>query len=122
MKRKLRAALVATFLAAAAVQVPAQDAVYTPAQVAFLNAQIKKAQSRFAQQASAISGVPAEKIVGWIPNPNDWRAADPKFAVIPALERERKVRLTDEQRQQIVAADREMKAAIEKARADAKKR
>lgn len=98
----------------------AQDAVYTPAQVAFLNAEIKKAQGRFAVQVSVISGVPAHKVSKLMPT--DWRAGDPKFAVIPALERERNAPLTDEQRRQISAADREMKDAIARARIEATKR
>lgn len=111
------AIILLTGLPAAAL---AQDAVYTPAQVAFLNAEIKKAQGRFAVQVSAISGVPADKVSKLMPT--DWRAGDPKFVVIPALERERNAPLSDEQRRQISAADREMKDAIARARTEATKR
>ena len=122
MNKKLTTFLIAAVVIAGLQTTLAfpQDAVYTPAQVAFLNTEIKKAQGRFAQQVSVISGVSADKILKMMPT--DWRAGDPKFAVIPALERERAGRLTDEQRQQITAADREMKDAIERARAEARRR
>jgi hypothetical protein len=122
MKRNLTTSLVAAILLRAVWLPPAaaQDAVYTPAQVAFLNAEIKKAQGRFAVQVAAISGVPAGRVLKMMPT--DWRAGDPKFVVIPALERERGARLSDEQRQQISAADREMKDSIARARTEATKR
>jgi len=98
----------------------ARDEISTPAQTAYLQSEIKKAQKVFADKAAAISGVSADKI-GKI-MPVDWRAGDPKFAIIPALEKERGAKLSDEQRQQITAADREMKEVIERARVEAKKR
>lgn len=126
MKLRNRCAYLAAFFVVAAAQLPvpafAQEGVHTPAQAAYLNAEIKRAQGRFAQQVSEVSGTPANKVLAWLPNANDWRAADPKYAVIPALERESKTRLTEEQRRQIAAADREMKAAIDKARVEARKR
>ncbi|MBI4757268.1 MAG: hypothetical protein HY778_18045 [Betaproteobacteria bacterium] len=99
---------------------PAPAPVYTPTQVAWLQAEIRRAQQRFAQQASAISGVHPEKVMAWLPR--DWRAGDPRFAVIPALERERGARLSEDQRAEINAADREMKADILRARAEAAQR
>lgn len=121
MNKKLKSLIAATILAGSQMPIAlAQDAVYTPAQVAYLNAETKKAQGRFAQQVSAISGVSSDKILKMMPT--DWRAGDPRFAVIPALEKERNARLSDEQRQQITVFDREMKNAIEKARLEARRR
>lgn len=121
MNKKLKSLIAAAVVAAQQAPVAfSQDVVYTPAQVAFLNAETKKAQSRFAQQVSALSGVSPDKILRMMPT--DWRAGDPRFGVIPALETERRSRLTDEQRQQITAFDREMKSAIENARSEATRR
>ena len=126
MKLRNRCAYLAVFVLVAAFRMPApalaQEPVHTPAQAAYLNAEIKRAQGRFAQQVAELSGVPANKILAWLPNPNDWRAADPRYAVIPAVERETKTKLTDDQRQQIAVADRDMKTAIAKARVEARKR
>lgn len=126
-RSRLACRIVAAFLfagvaGAAPAQTPplAPPPVYTPTQVAWLQAEIRRAQLRFAQQVSAVSGVQAEKILAWLPR--DWRAGDPRFAVIPALERERGARLSEDQRAEINAADREMKADILRARVEAAKR
>ena len=126
MKVQLKSLAQFALLAAVAVticfppQSLARDQLSTPAQTAYLQSEIKKAQKVFADKVAAIAGVGADKIIKILPT--DWRAGDPKFAIIPALEKERGMKFSDEQRQQITAADREMKEAIEASRTEAKKR
>ena len=108
----------------AMAQVPAvapTGAVESPTQVAFLHAAVRRAHHHFAREAAAISGVAADKILHMLPKINDWRAGDPRYAVVPALEKARRAPLTDEERAKINVADREMKAAITQARLDAAK-
>ncbi len=112
--------------APARAQVPATvpapaGVVESPTQVAFLHAAVRKAHRHFAREAATISGVSADKILRMLPKLNDWRAGDPRYAVVPALEKALHAPLSDAQRQKINDADREMKASIAKARLDAVK-
>jgi hypothetical protein len=93
--------------------------IQSPTQVAFLQVKVKAARKRFAGEASAISGVPAEKILRCLPD--DWRAGDPRYAIIPCLEKARRASLGPEERQKIGDADLEMKADIARARVEALK-
>ncbi|MDD5297171.1 MAG: hypothetical protein PHU46_09670 [Rhodocyclaceae bacterium] len=97
---------------------PAASAVIqSPTQVAFLQARVKEARKRFSREAAVIAGVPAEKILLCLPH--DWRAGDPRYAIIPCVEKSRRVRLSPEEKQKIGDADLEMKAAIARARVEA---
>jgi hypothetical protein len=93
--------------------------IQSPTQVAFLQAKVKAARKRFAGEASVISGVPAEKILLCLPH--DWRAGDPRYAIIPCLEKARRASLGPEERQKIGDADLGMKATIARARVEALK-
>ncbi len=99
----------------AAAPVGAQS--QNPRQAAWLKNEIKNAQQHFVDQVAAISGVPAAKIRRWVPA--DGRDVAPKLAVLPALERARGAPLTEEQREKILAADRERYQAIERAKRSA---
>ena len=120
-------ALVLSVHAPARAQVPAASPaapvgiIESPTQVAFLHAAVRKAHRHFAREAAVISGVPADKILHMLPKANDWRAGDPRYAVVPALEKALHAPLTEDQRGKINAADREMKTAIAKARLEAAK-
>ena len=117
----------AVFLAMGGIHKPAQAqsqpgpaaVIESPTQVAFLQAKVKAARKRFAGEASTVSGVPAEKILLCLPD--DWRAGDPRYAIIPCLEKARRVSLGAEERQKIGDADLEMKADIARARVEALK-
>lgn len=98
---------------------PAGAIVESPTQVAFLQAAVKKAQRHFAREAASISGISFEKALHLLPNASDWRSGDPRFAVVPALEKARRAPLSDEQREKINGADRAMKEAIARARLEA---
>lgn len=104
-------------LASGAQSAPA--AISSPTQVAYLQARVKEARQVFAGKAAAVSGVAAEKVLLGLPV--DWRAADPRYAIIPYLEKARRAPLAPAQRQEIEAADQELKSAIAKARAEALK-
>ena len=104
----------------AAVPAPA-SVVESPTQVAFLHAAVRKAHRHFAREVAVISGLSADKILRMLPKINDWRAGDPRYAVVPALEKALRAPLTDAQRQKINEADREMKTAITQARLEAVK-
>jgi hypothetical protein len=93
---------------------------YSPSQAAYLKGEIRRAQERFVDQASVVSGVSADKIRQWVPT--DGRDVPPKVRVIPALERERGKPMTDEERQKVLAADQARYDAIERAKRDALKK
>lgn len=115
----------ALFLMVAGMHTPAQaqsqpgTVIQSPTQVAFLQAKVKAARKHFAGVASVISGVPAEKILLCLPD--DWRAGDPRYAIIPCLDKARRASLGPEERQKISDADLEMKATIARARVEALK-
>lgn len=117
-----QAMLTAPSAAPAATNIPPPKAAPTmsPTQVAYLQSVVKQSRRQFAAQAATIAGVPAEKILPHLPS--DWRAGDPRYAIIPALEKLSRAPLTDDQRQKITEADRNMKSAIAQARIDALKR
>lgn len=96
----------------------AADSALPPLSVASaarLQGAVRKAQKRFVEQVALITGVPLAKVHAMAPT--DWRAGEPRFALIPALEKELGQRLSDSQRQKIALADRDMKAEISQARA-----
>lgn len=93
--------------------------IQSPTQVAFLQAKVRGARKRFAAEASTISGVSAEMILLCLPD--DWRAGDPRYAIIPCLEKARGGNLGPDERQKIGDADLEMKATIRRARVEALK-
>lgn len=111
---------IAALVAVITVAVPAVAQVYKPAQVAYLKAEIKRAQERFVEQAAAISGVTPGRIREWVPT--DGRDVPPKVSVIPALERARGKPFTEDERKQLVAADQERFDAIDQAKREALER
>ncbi|PIV75537.1 MAG: hypothetical protein COW56_03075 [Rhodocyclales bacterium CG17_big_fil_post_rev_8_21_14_2_50_68_7] len=111
-RRRILAACAAAFALAAAAPVRAQN--YNPRQAAWLKNEIRQAQTRYVEQAAAISGVPAARIRRWVPT--DGRDVAPKLAVLPALERERGKPLSEEERRKLVAAEQERFDAIERAK------
>lgn len=94
--------------------------IQSPTQVAYLQSKVKEARKLFSQDAAGISGVPAEKILLCLPD--DWRAGDPRYAIIPCLEKARRTALGAEERKKIGDADLAMKAAIARARTEALQR
>jgi len=108
--------MIATTLLALAAALPAaaQDRIYTPTQAAYLKAEIRKAQERFVEQASALSGVPQARIRDWMAT--DGRDVPPKVSILPALARERGKPLSEEERAAVLAADQERFQAIERAK------
>ncbi len=117
-------------LAAGGVQLPARAqsasatasaaVIQSPTQVAYLQAKVKEARKLFSQDAAGISGVPAEKILLCLPD--DWRAGDPRYAIIPCLDKARRSPLGPDERRKIGDADLAMKAAIARARTEALQR
>jgi hypothetical protein len=106
----------------AQAQSPGQPAavIQSPTQVAYLQAKVKEARKLFSRDAAGISGVPADKILLCLPD--DWRAGDPRYAIIPCLEKARATPLGPEERKKIGEADLVMKAAIARARTEALQR
>lgn len=99
---------------------PAAAQALKPAQVAYLKAEIRRAQERYVTMTAAISGVPAAKIRDWVPT--DGRDVPPKLNVIAALERTRGKPFTEEERKRLVTADQERFDAVEQARREALRR
>lgn len=90
---------------------------YTPTQAAFLKGEIKRAQERYVAEAASISGVPAGKIREWVAT--DGRDVPPRLNVLPALERQRGVPFSEEQRNRLIAADQARYDAIARAKREA---
>ena len=113
-----KAAMVFAAALACSVQAQAQglskEQAYTPAQAAYLKGEIRRAQERFVETASAVSGVPQSKIKEWMAT--DGRDVPPKVNIVPALQRERGKPLSEEERARILAADQERYQAIEQAK------
>lgn len=112
----MRGGIIAVLLAACAGSFTAQAAerIYTPAQAAYLQGEIKKAQEQFVARVAALSGVPEKKIREWVAT--DGRDVPHKVNIVPALQRERGKPFSEEERQQVLAADQQRYDAIEKAR------
>lgn len=116
--RTLAAALLA--FCAAAGPALAQDPALSPTQVAYLRGEVKKAQERYVERAAALSGVAAAKIRTWVPT--DGRDVPPKVNVLQALAQERGKPFSEDERQNLIAAEKERFEAIEKAKKDALKK
>lgn len=109
----------AVMLAVSFVGAYAEERISRPAQAAYLQGEIRKAQLAFVGKLAALSGVPAARIREWVPT--DGRDLPPKVSILPALQRERGRAFSDEERQAIHAAEQERIDAIGRARREALK-
>ncbi|MGB0126267.1 MAG: hypothetical protein WBP72_01425 [Rhodocyclaceae bacterium] len=118
MNRTLWAAAVIAVAFVATAQ--AEERISRPAQAAYLQGEIRKAQQAFVARVAALSGVPEARIREWVPT--DGRDVPPKVSILPALQRERAAPFTEEERQAINAAEQERFDAIARARHEALKK
>ncbi|WP_341677820.1 hypothetical protein [Niveibacterium sp. SC-1] len=106
------------FLLAGGNLLHAAEPALTPVQVAYLNAETRKANEQFAARVAQITGTTPAAISKLMPP--EGRIADPAVRVISTLEAQRKETLPDEMKAQINAAERDRRAAIASAREAAK--
>ena len=112
MLRRVAAALCVVLACTAPAQ--AAERIYTPAQAAYLKAEIRWAQERFVDRVAAICGLPRAKVKQWVPT--DGRDVPPKVNMVSGLARERGKPFTEEERASLLAADMERYKAIELAK------
>lgn len=98
----------------------AEERISRPAQAAYLQGEIRKAQQAFVARVAAVSGVAESRIREWVVT--DGRDVPPKVNILPALQRERGKLFNDEERQAINAAEEDRFAAIARARQEALKK
>jgi len=98
----------------------AAEPALTPVQVAYLNAETRKANEQFVTRVAQITGSPASVVSKAMPP--EGRIADPAVRVISTLEAQRKQVLPDDMKTEIAAAERDRRAAIAAAREAAKKK
>jgi hypothetical protein len=117
MQKTLWAAILAAACVTGAL---AEERISRPAQAAYLQGEIRKAQQAFVARIATVSGVPESRIREWVPT--DGRDVPPKLNILPALQRERSKPFTDEERQAINAAEQDRFDAIARARQEALKK
>lgn len=108
------------FLVGASANAWAQDAPLTPAQVAFVKAETRKADEQFVQGVARITGVAEQVIRDAMPTED--RISDPAARVIAVAEKARKASLTEQQKSRIASAEQARRRAIANARDAARAR
>ena len=110
---RLLPGLIAVLLLAS-VNARAAETPLGPVQAAYLRAETRKADDRFIAQVAHLTDSPEALVRQAMPP--EGRITDPALRVMAAIEAQRKIRLSDEVRAQIVAAEGERRAAIAAAR------
>ena len=105
---------------ALAIPALAQQAGAAPDRSLALRAAIDRARAEFVDEVAAVSGIARERIRTWMPQ--DYKRNHAEFKIIYAVERERGARLANEERLRIIQAEDRMRAAINRAGLDARRR
>lgn len=101
------------------VAAPAEE-VFSPVQTAYLQAETRKADERFVADVARITASPVALVRRAMPR--EGRITDPAVRVIAAIEAQRHIVVSPEQKALISSAEQQRRSAIANARAAARQR